>query len=107
MLYDAFKWTAPTFAHVGLLCNSAGQKLSKRSGDIDISSFRDKGILPLALLNYSVLLGWSPGRGEKGTSEIMSLDEMIEKVMTKSATRLPFIACADSILLVSPTLHQR
>ncbi|KAI0127521.1 glutamyl-tRNA synthetase [Xylariales sp. AK1849] len=79
MLYDAFKWTPPAFAHVGLLCNSQGQKLSKRSGDIDISSFRDKNILPVALLNYSALLGWSPGRGEKGTSEVMDLDDMIDK----------------------------
>jgi glutamyl-tRNA synthetase len=79
-LYEAFGWRAPTFAHVGLLCNQQGQKLSKRQGDIDISSFRDKGILPIALLNYAVLLGWSPGRGEKGTSEIMDLNDMIEQV---------------------------
>lgn len=98
MLYDAFKWTAPTFAHVGLLCNSAGQKLSKRSGDIDISSYRNKGILPIALLNYAVLLGWSPGRGEKGTSEIMDLEEMVKKFHLrftkgniKISNKLPFI----------------
>ncbi|KAH6661278.1 hypothetical protein BKA67DRAFT_80929 [Truncatella angustata] len=98
MLYDAFQWTAPIFAHVGLLCNSAGQKLSKRSGDIDISSYRDKGILPVALLNYAVLLGWSPGRGEKGTSEIMDLEEMIKKFHLrftkgniKISNKLPFI----------------
>ncbi|KAK9423893.1 putative glutamate--tRNA ligase [Seiridium unicorne] len=98
MLYDAFKWATPTFAHVGLLCNSAGQKLSKRSGDIDISSYRDKGILPVSLLNYAVLLGWSPGRGEKGTSEIMDLDEMVDKFHLrftkgniKISNKLPFI----------------
>ncbi|KAK6218035.1 hypothetical protein LQW54_003093 [Pestalotiopsis sp. IQ-011] len=98
MLYDAFKWTAPTFAHVGLLCNSAGQKLSKRSGDIDITSYRDKGILPSALLNYAVLLGWSPGRGEKGTSEIMDLEEMVKKFHLrftkgniKISNKLPYI----------------
>jgi glutamyl-tRNA synthetase len=73
-------WSSPAFAHVGLLCNQDGQKLSKRHGDIDITSFRDKGILPVALLNYAVLLGWSPGRGVKGTSEVMDLNEMIEKV---------------------------
>ncbi|KAH8653663.1 hypothetical protein BX600DRAFT_84093 [Xylariales sp. PMI_506] len=79
LLYEALGWSQPAFAHVGLLCNAQGQKLSKRAGDIDVSTFRANGLLPVALLNYSVLLGWSPGRGEKGTSEIMDLDDMISK----------------------------
>ncbi|GJC80982.1 glutamate--tRNA ligase [Colletotrichum liriopes] len=58
-LYDAFKWEPPTFAHAGLLCAQNGEKLSKRNHDIDISSYRDKGILPSALNNWLALLGWS------------------------------------------------
>ncbi|KAK8046394.1 glutamyl-tRNA synthetase [Apiospora saccharicola] len=78
-LYDAFGWKSPTFAHVGLLTDQNKQKLSKRHGDIDIASYRNKGYLPEGLLNYVVLLGWSPGKGTKGTSEVMDLQQMIEK----------------------------
>ncbi|KAH0441453.1 glutamyl-tRNA synthetase [Colletotrichum camelliae] len=58
-LYDAFNWTPPTFAHAGLLCAQNGEKLSKRNHDIDISSYRERGILPSALNNWLALLGWS------------------------------------------------
>ncbi|KAK8066127.1 glutamyl-tRNA synthetase [Apiospora hydei] len=78
-LYDAFGWKSPTFAHVGLLTDQNKQKLSKRHGDIDIASYRNKGYLPEGLLNYVVLLGWSPGKGTKGTSEVMDLQQMVEK----------------------------
>lgn len=79
-LYQAFNWPTPQFAHVGLLVNSERQKLSKRHGDVDIASWRDRGILPAALLNYVMLLGWSLGRGVKGQDEVMNLKEMVEKV---------------------------
>ncbi|KAF9877904.1 glutamyl-tRNA synthetase [Colletotrichum karsti] len=58
-LYEALGWEPPTFAHAGLLCAQNGEKLSKRNHDIDISSYRDKGILPSALNNWLALLGWS------------------------------------------------
>ncbi|KAJ0387469.1 hypothetical protein COL922a_002292 [Colletotrichum nupharicola] len=58
-LYDAFNWTPPTFVHAGLLCAQNGEKLSKRNHDIDISSYRDRGVLPSALNNWLALLGWS------------------------------------------------
>lgn len=81
-LYEALGWDTPEFAHVGLLVDRSGQKLSKRHGDIDITSWRDRGILPVALLNYVMLLGWSPGRGVAGQQEVMDIDEMIKKVGT-------------------------
>ena len=81
-LYQALGWNPPEFAHVGLLVDRNGQKLSKRHGDIDITSWRDRGILPVALLNYVMLLGWSPGRGVTSQQEVMDIDEMIKKVST-------------------------
>ncbi|KAI2630593.1 hypothetical protein GGR54DRAFT_583460 [Hypoxylon sp. NC1633] len=78
-LYNAFGWQQPQFAHVGLLVNKEKQKLSKRHGDVDIASWRDRGILPIALLNYVMLLGWSLGKGVKGRQEVMDLDEMVSK----------------------------
>ncbi|OTA60250.1 hypothetical protein K449DRAFT_435338 [Hypoxylon sp. EC38] len=78
-LYDAFGWQKPQFAHLGLLVNQDKQKLSKRHGDVDIASWRDRGILPITLLNYVMLLGWSLGKGVRGQQEVMDLDEMVSK----------------------------
>ena len=72
-LYQAFGWTPPAFAHVGLLQGSENQKLSKRSGDIDIGSYRSAGIFPEALLNFAALLGWH----HKQNSDVLELEQMI------------------------------
>jgi len=50
----------PEFAHLPLLLNSKGQKLSKRFGDVSVNSYIDKGFLPEALMNSIALLGWNP-----------------------------------------------
>ncbi|KAI3336566.1 hypothetical protein HD806DRAFT_517705 [Xylariaceae sp. AK1471] len=80
-LYNAFGWQSPQFAHVGLLVDQKKQKLSKRFGSFNLSSWKEKGILPIALLNYVLLLGWSPSRDGKdqSTSEILDMDDMIQK----------------------------
>ncbi|KAK2015571.1 glutamyl-tRNA synthetase [Colletotrichum eremochloae] len=80
-LYDAFKWEPPTFAHAGLLCAQNGEKLSKRNHDIDISSYRDKGILPSALNNWLALLGWSMNEKDlaKGGEVFYTTNELAEK----------------------------
>ncbi|KAI2471688.1 hypothetical protein F4781DRAFT_429169 [Annulohypoxylon bovei var. microspora] len=78
-LYRAFGWDAPKFAHVGLLVNQHGQKLSKRQNDVDISSWRDQGYLPITLLNYVLFMGWSLGKGVRGQRELMDLEEMVKK----------------------------
>lgn len=76
-MYEAFGWQPPEFAHVGLLMDQKGQKLSKRNLDTDISFFRDKmGILPEALTNYAALLGWSHGQKK----DFMTLDDLVKNV---------------------------
>lgn len=65
---------------MGLLVDEKKQKLSKRFGGFDLSSWKEKGILPVALLNYVLLLGWSPIRDGKETSEVLDMDDMIQKV---------------------------
>jgi glutamyl-tRNA synthetase len=64
MLYDAFGWTPPKFAHLPLLLNPDGTKLSKRQGDVAAEQFLDKGYLPSALNNFISLLGWHPSQGD-------------------------------------------
>ena len=89
LLYDAFGWEKPIFAHLPLILNPNGKgKLSKRSGEkggfpvfpIDwngetkLEGFREAGILPGGLVNYLATLGWSPEEGQ----EVLTLDKLTE-----------------------------
>ncbi|KAF8852268.1 glutamyl-tRNA synthetase [Acephala macrosclerotiorum] len=78
-MYQAFGWTPPAFAHVGLLLDSSRNKLSKRTGSIDIASFRDKGVFPEALTNFVALLGWS----HQESNDVMSMDDLIANASMK------------------------
>lgn len=77
ILYNAFNWEVPEMAHVPLLLNPDKTKLSKRQGDVAVEDYLQKGYLVEALNNFMALLGWNPGEGE--TSEIFSMNELIEK----------------------------
>ncbi|NUM25393.1 MAG: glutamate--tRNA ligase [Candidatus Buchananbacteria bacterium] len=74
LLYKAFDWQAPAFAHLPLLLNPDKSKLSKRQGDVAVEDYLKKGYLPEALVNFVLLLGWNPGTDQ----EIFNLDEMIK-----------------------------
>ncbi len=74
LLYQAFNWSVPQFAHLPLLLNPDKSKLSKRQGDVAVEDYRDQGYLPEALINFVALLGWNPGTEQ----EIFSLEELIK-----------------------------
>ncbi|QQS61121.1 MAG: glutamate--tRNA ligase [Candidatus Moraniibacteriota bacterium] len=74
LLYKAFGWEIPEFAHLPLLLNPDRSKLSKRQGDVSVEDYAQKGYLPEALINYVALLGWNPGSGS--TQEFFSLEEL-------------------------------
>ncbi|CEQ42409.1 SPOSA6832_04207 [Sporobolomyces salmonicolor] len=59
-LYDALNLERPQFAHLPLLINPDGSKLSKRAGDVKVEDYIAKGYEPEALLNFVALMGWSP-----------------------------------------------
>ncbi|KAF9963386.1 Glutamyl-tRNA synthetase [Modicella reniformis] len=65
ILYGMFGWDTPKFAHVPLLLNTDKSKLSKRSGDVNVEDYRDKGYFPEAVVNFVALLGWHPGTTEE------------------------------------------
>jgi len=75
LLYEAFGWTPPAFAHVSLVLGPDHAPLSKRHGATSVVEFRARGYLPEALTNYLALLGWSPGDGQ----EIVPLDELARR----------------------------
>ncbi|GAA5827981.1 hypothetical protein JCM5353_002858 [Sporobolomyces roseus] len=59
-LYEALNLPKPLFAHLPLLINPDGSKLSKRTGDVAVEQYIEKGYESSALLNFVALLGWSP-----------------------------------------------
>lgn len=93
LLYKAFGWKAPKFAHLPLILKPVGNgKLSKRDGDKlgfpvfplnwedpitneKSSGYREKGYYPEAVINFLALLGWNDGTEQ----EIFSLEELIQK----------------------------
>ena len=75
LLYEAFGWRAPAFAHVSLVMGPDHSPLSKRHGATSVKEFRDRGYLPEALTNYLALIGWSPGDGE----ELLPIDELARR----------------------------
>ena len=75
LIYRAFNWTPPAFAHLPLLVNADGSKLSKRQNDAHVQSFIDGGFLPAALVNFVAFLGWTPPGTQK---EVLSMPELIE-----------------------------
>ncbi len=75
LMYSAFGWQPPLFAHMPLILNPDKSKLSKRQGDVAVEDYLSKGYLPEALINFIAFLGWNP----KTDQEIFSLEELIQQ----------------------------
>ncbi|GAA6003957.1 hypothetical protein JCM10207_006485 [Rhodosporidiobolus poonsookiae] len=73
-LYDALELPRPEFAHLPLLINPDGSKLSKRAGDVRVEEYIAKGYEPEALLNFVALMGWSPQSSSSQPSSSSSSD---------------------------------
>jgi glutamyl-tRNA synthetase len=72
-IYRALGWDVPEFAHIPLIHGSDGAKLSKRHGALGVEAYREMGMLPEAMRNYLLRLGWS-----HGDDEIISTEQAIE-----------------------------
>lgn len=72
LLYQALAITPPTFAHVSLILGKDRSKMSKRHGSTSVVNYIRDGYLPEGLVNFLVLLGWSP----QGEEELFSLEEL-------------------------------
>ncbi|MBE6156438.1 MAG: glutamate--tRNA ligase [Firmicutes bacterium] len=85
LLYEAFGWEAPTYIHVPMVLGEDGNKLSKRNGDASFMDLYNEGYLPEAVVNYLVLLGWSPETNQ----EIYTMDELIKAFDAKRISKSP------------------
>ena len=77
LIYQAFGWDVPRFAHLPFILNKERKKYSKRDGAANLLKAGERGILPDAMFNFLALLGWNPGKGE--TQEIFSRAELTER----------------------------
>ena len=74
----------PAYAHLPLLVNERGKKLSKRRDPVAVEMYREQGYLPEAFRNYLALLGWSPG-----DEEIVPVETLIERFALEDVQRSP------------------
>lgn len=83
----------PQYGHVPMILGDDGSRLSKRHGAVSVMEYRKQGILPEALLNYLVRLGWS-----YGDQEVFSVNEMIELFDIADVNKAPSVFNTDKLL---------
>ena len=83
-IYQALGAPVPAFAHLPMILDKEGKKLSKRTSAVSVMEYREAGFLPHAILNYLVRLGWS-----HGDQEIFSIEEMIALFSITDVNKAP------------------
>jgi len=83
VLYEALGYPLPKFAHIPMILGAGGGRMSKRAGATAISEYRAMGFLSGALVNYLMLLGWSPGNNQ----EIIALKDAVAKFDIQDANK--------------------
>ena len=87
LLIEALGGTFPTTAHLSMILGPDKKRLSKRHGAASVEEFREQGYLPHALVNFLALLGWS----WDGETEIMSIEELIERFSLERVNAAPAV----------------
>lgn len=86
-LYEYFGWDIPKFGHMTIIVNENGKKLSKRDHDVlqFMSQYREMGFLPEAIMNFILLLGWTP----EGNNEFFTMESAIKAFDAKRLSASP------------------
>ncbi|MFC4547823.1 glutamate--tRNA ligase [Paenactinomyces guangxiensis] len=89
LIYEVFGFEVPTFAHVPLILNAEGKKMSKRDETIIqfIDQYKELGYLPEAIINFIALLGWAP----EGEEEIFSMEELCNIFSLERVSKAPAV----------------
>jgi len=89
MIYDSLGFEIPQFAHIPLILNQEGKKMSKRDETIIqfIDQYHELGYMPEAIVNFIALLGWAP----EGEEEIFTKEELIERFSLERVSKAPAI----------------
>ncbi len=86
----------PSYAHVPMILGADGARLSKRHGAVSVMQYRDDGILPEALLNYLVRLGWS-----HGDQELFTLEQLLRDFKIGDVSKAPSAFNAEKLRWVN------
>ncbi len=93
MLYEALGFKVPEFAHLPLILSKAGGRLSKRKGATAISDYHKMGYIAPALVNFLLLLGWSPGDNR----EVIDINEAIKIFELKNINKTAAVLDLDKL----------
>lgn len=93
LLYNAFGFTLPRFAHVPMILGHDKTRLSKRHGATSVLAYKEMGYLPEALVNYLVRLGWS-----SGDQEVFTIQELIDKFDLSTVGKSPGVFNPEKLL---------
>lgn len=87
IIYEAFGWELPKFAHISMILGTDKKKLSKREGASSVTDYLRNGYLPEALVNFLALLGWSPSDGK----EVRPIQEIVEMFELNKLNKAPAV----------------
>lgn len=87
LIYQAMAWHLPRFGHLPLILGPDKVRLSKRHGATSVEEYREQGILPEALINYLMLLGWSSGTDQ----ELMTQEDIINQFDLNRVNKSPSV----------------
>ncbi len=93
LLYKAFGFEPPQFAHLPMILGADRTKLSKRHGAVSITEYREQGYLPEAMVNFLALLGWSLD----DRTEIISRQELIDNFSLERVSRVAAVFNRDKL----------
>ncbi len=97
MIYEALERKSPKFAHLPLIMGEDGARLSKRTGSVAVSDYQKTGFLPQGMMNYLLLLGWSPGQNQ----EIIPMKQAMKKFSIKKVNKAAAIFSIDKLKWVN------
>ncbi len=84
LIYEALGFKVPKFAHLPLILDPEGGRMSKRAGATAVTEYRTQGYLSQAIVNYLMLLGWSPGNNQEKVSMATALKTFSIKKVNKA-----------------------
>ena len=102
VIYEALGFKIPKFAHLPLIMGEDGGRLSKRTGAVAVSDYKKMGFVPEGIVNYLMLLGWSPGANQ----EIINLKKAVEKFSIKKINKASAVFSIEKLKWVN-TQHIR
>jgi glutamyl-tRNA synthetase len=118
-LFEALDWAPPAFAHIPLIHGADGAKLSKRHGAVGLEAYREMGILPDAMRNYLLRLGWGHGDAEIiSTAEAVRIFDLTDvgrspsrfdmgKLLNTNGHYIRAATDSDLVAYVMPFLEQK